>query len=433
MNILIAILNTLIQNFTNVGFMLYIAHTNLKKLFNFKFITSFLVYSVILFIIQSYDNHQLVIAIIGLFVMHILLLLINSECRLNTAVCIILFSYFITNLSQFVLVLLFILLKIPFNENNVSDPYLLILFTLNLMFIIIANHFLHFKKLADKFCDFSYVTTLFLIVSIIIYCLFTLMRTGFSLGLLISTGTTIIFFIIIGIFILLQSFHDMKRKQALKNYSAYMPIVNTMIDNIQKRQHLYNNRILSLSQLTNAYDNYDDLCNAINEITKIDNTQKYSYDFLHLENKLLAGLLFSKLSLAENKNLNIIFTICNYSYISKCTDYEIIDITGIIIDNAIEACTAGDTIYISIGNKQNNTDSNKFRITVENPGPVATDEFIKTIFTKRYTTKKDDFGHGLGLSIVNSIVKKYHGYISVFNTTHSETPDTTYLSIEIEL
>lgn len=101
MNILIAVLNTLIQNITNVGFMLYIAHTNLKKLFNFKFITSFLVYNVILFIIQSYDNHQLVIAIIGLFVMHILLLLINSECNLNNAVCVTLFSYFITNLSQF--------------------------------------------------------------------------------------------------------------------------------------------------------------------------------------------------------------------------------------------------------------------------------------------------------------------------------------------
>ena len=433
MNTLMTILNSFLQNITYIGFMLYLAHVNLKKLFNFKFIITFSIYSLALFFIQRYDNKQLMAAFVIVLIMYILMIYINSECNLNTSINIVLFGYFFVNIAQFIVLTFFVIFNFSFNENDITDPHTLILLILSLVFIIVANHLLHFKKLSDRFCNISYASSLFFIASIIIYCIFILIRTKFSFGILISTSITLILFTILGIFILLQSFQDMKRKQALQDYDTYMPIIDTMIDNIQKRQHLYNNRILSLSQLSNTYDNYEDLCTAINEITQIDSTHKYSYDFLHLENKLLAGLLFSKTLIAENKNLNIIVTLYNYNYNSKCTDSEIVDVSGILIDNAIEACSAGDNIYIWIGHKTNNNSENKFRITVENPGPIATDEFIHKIFSKRYTTKQEKSGHGLGLSIIKTITKKYYGNISIYNSTHNETPNINYLSIEIEL
>lgn len=433
MNTLITILNHSIQNMTYIGFMLYLANVNLKKLFNFKFILTFSIYNLIIFPIERHDNEQLMAAFITLLLIQIFMICINSECNLNHAVNIALFGYFFISIIQFILLIPFFIFGINIDENDPSDPLLLVVFTFTALLVIITSHLLPLKKWSDKFCDFSYISSLFLIASVILFCICILMRTGFSFGILFSTGTTLILFIILAVLIILQSIRDMKRKQALQDYDTYMPIIDTMIDNIQKRQHLYNNRILSLSQLSNTYDNYDDLCNAINEITHIDSSHKYSYDFLHLENKLLAGLLFSKISIAKSNNLNIIFNIYNYDYISECRDSEIVDIAGILIDNATEASSAGDNIYISIGHKNNNNDENKFRITVENPGPVVTDEFIRMIFAKRYTTKKEKAGHGLGLSIVKSLVKKYHGNISVYNSTHTETPDIRYLSIEIEL
>ena len=130
----------------------------------------------------------------------------------------------------------------------------------------------------------------------------------------------ILFAAVITILIILQSFDDMKRKHSLKDYSTYMPIVDEMIENIQKRQHLYNNQLLSLSQLTDSYDNYEDLCKAIKDITQMDDRHRYSYDFLHLNNKLLAGLLFSKVNAALKKDIQIIVTIFNYDYTSNCSD-----------------------------------------------------------------------------------------------------------------
>ena len=106
-----------------------------------------------------------------------------------------------------------------------------------------------------------------------------------------------------------------------------------------------------LSQLTDSYDNYEDLCKAIKDITQIDDRHRYSYDFLHLNNKLLAGLLFSKVNAALKKDIQIIVTIFNYDYTSSCSDMEIIDLAGVLIDNAIEACRPDDTIFISIGQR----------------------------------------------------------------------------------
>lgn len=173
-----------------------------------------------------------------------------------------------------------------------------------------------------------------------------------------------------------------------------MPIVDEMIENIQKRQHLYNNQLLSLSQLTDSYDNYEDLCKAIKDITQIDDRHRYSYDYLHLNNKLLAGLLFSKVNAALKKDIQIIVTIFNYDYTSNCSDMEIIDLAGVLIDNAIEACSPDDTIFISIGQRTDNIQSDSFRIKVENrdlPPQVNlyTISLLKNILPRQKKTDTD--------------------------------------------
>ena len=67
---------------------------------------------------------------------------------------------------------------------------------------------------------------------------------------------------------------------------------------------------------------------------------------------------------------------------------------------------------------------------IENDGYLANPEFINKIFKSGYTSKKNQEGHGLGLSILKSKIRKYNGDITVCTTYHDEK---TYLSIEVEI
>lgn len=430
---LIIILTLTIQNLTYIGFMIYLSEHSLKKLTSPKFLVSFCIYSVVLNYLQKHDNNQLMFAFLLMFAFYSLMIFINTRCTISQAINISIAGYFIVSCCQAVVMLALALLNLNFDENNAADPISTAILILSLFVLIILNKLFPITKFTDRFKNSSYFSSLFFLGSFILVAIFTSIKSSLSLGTLISTTANILFAAVITILIILQSFDDMKRKQSLKDYSTYMPIVDEMIENIQKRQHLYNNQLLSLSQLTDSYDNYEDLCKAIKDITQMDDRHRYSYDFLHLNNKLLAGLLFSKVNAALKKDIQIIVTIFNYDYTSSCSDMEIIDLAGVLIDNAIEACSPDDTIFISIGQRTDNIQSDSFRIKVENPGPAATSEFIHNIFTKKYTSKTDKDGHGLGLSIVKGIVKKYNGQISVENTTHTEIPDTRYLSIEVEI
>ena len=427
------ILTLTIQNITYIGFMIYLSEHSLKRLTSPKFLVSFCIYSVVLHYLQKHDNNQLMFAFLLMFAFYSLMIFINTRCTISQAINISIAGYFIVSCCQAVVMLALALLNLNFDENNAADPILTAILILSLFVLIILNKLFPITKFTDSFKNFSYFSSLFFLGSFILVAIFISIKSSLSLGTLISTTANILFAAVITILIILQSFNDMKRKQSLKDYSTYMPIVDEMIENIQKRQHLYNNQLLSLSQLTDSYDNYEDLCKAIKDITQIDDRHRYSYDFLHLNNKLLAGLLFSKVNAALKKDIQIIVTIFNYDYTSNCSDMEIIDLAGVLIDNAIEACSPDDTIFISIGQRTDNIQSDSFRIKVENPGPAATSEFIHDIFTKKYTSKTEKDGHGLGLSIVKGIVKKYNGQISVENATHTETSDIRYLSIEVEI
>lgn len=433
MRIIITVLATIIQNITFLGFMLYLANQNLQMLFRAKFLISFSAYSLFIFLIQRNDNNWIFCALIILFCAYTTVVFFNSNCKLSQCINCVLLGYLVVTLCQIIAILIFNLFHFKYDMNDISNPFTFGLMVLSFFILLILNKVFPIIKLANKFNHLSFITSLMLIGSFIIFCIFPLFFDDISLGIIIPTASTIVFLIIFAGIILSQGLADIKNKQIIKYYDTYMPILNEMIESIQKKQHLYNNQLLSLSQVIDLYDNYDDLYNHIKEIITLDTSNKYSYDFLHLDNKLLGGLLFSKIHSAEKKQIHLIVTIYNYAYISDCSNLEIVDLSGILIDNAIEASKPNDTIFISIGQKSNNSNNNKFKIKVENPGPAATSEFIHTIFTKKYTSKKNKSGHGLGLSIVRSSIKKYHGSIFIDNTTHNETPNVQYLSIEIEI
>lgn len=264
---------------------------------------------------------------------------------------------------------------------------------------------------------------------------------SFDLNMLISTTTTILIGIIFVIIFVYEEIQIQRKRQAFRDYSTYMPILDDMITLLRQRQHLYSNQLLSLSQLLEQESDYDTLCQTIQQIIQWSPTEKSSYAFLQLSNRLLAGLLYTKFQVATKLGITLEIRIDRYEYTSNCTELEIVDLTGILLDNAIEASQTGDTIYITIGADPDDTvtDSDHtevspgaaFHIQIENPAPILTTEQIQQMFAKNYTTKKN--GNGIGLYIVQKMVQKHKGAVYVYNTTPHKDTSKQYLCIEVTI
>lgn len=173
--------------------------------------------------------------------------------------------------------------------------------------------------------------------------------------------------------------------------------IPNLIQKVRDVQHGHNNMVQSLVHLTELELTNEDLRSLLKNYTQVIQKATLPSSFLQLENKLLAAHLYYKYCQAEDHGISIEFSILNPLCQSNANEFELVDAVGILIDNALESCQAGDTIYVTV-NAQRKDKNHTFGITVENPGPYADEAFLHNIFTKGYITKQPDSAqHGIGL------------------------------------
>lgn len=390
-----------------------------------KFLISYPICMAILYFCERISFINLYISLFLMFFSYILFIYINSSNNLHMCISASLLGYLLESLCQIIFIFLH---NIFIGSFNVDTP------TLKTSVIIILSGILFFLLMRIlpieqilKFVQTYFYLFLNCLVLMVCLLLFSYNIVSTDLNLYLSSDTILLLIVFLLISLVLYIFlTTIKEKQKIEIYETYLPILDNMIKNIRKRQHLYQNQISSIINLTHVQTNYDDLCTALTQFSEISETDKndVSLLFLHIENKLLASLLYCKVIDAQTQGKNVIPTITKYSYQSNCSAFEIVDIVGILLDNAIESDS--ENIYITIGNNS----SEKFSICIENDGYLANPEFINKIFKSGYTSKKNPEGHGLGLSILKSKIRKYNGDITVGTTYHDEK---TYLSIEVEI
>jgi signal transduction histidine kinase len=80
-----------------------------------------------------------------------------------------------------------------------------------------------------------------------------------------------------------------------------------------------------------------------------------------------------------------------------------------LITNAVQAMPEGGGLVLRTGTVA----PNLIRIEVRDTGVGIPAEHLQDIFNPFYTTKAPGQGTGLGLSVVHSILRRYHGDIRV--------------------
>lgn len=165
--------------------------------------------------------------------------------------------------------------------------------------------------------------------------------------------------------------HDMKQKLA---------VINMM----QK-----NNKIQEAIEFTNK---------CTDNISKTDMVIDVGNDFIN-------AILSTKLSLAKEKDINIICR--SSSDVSGIEDIDLCVLLGNILDNAIEACEKGTEKNIEVSIY---SDSTKLIITVIND----IDFSVLSDNPDLNTSKTDISSHGYGVKTIKSIAEKYNGQASFY-------------------
>ncbi len=149
---------------------------------------------------------------------------------------------------------------------------------------------------------------------------------------------------------------------------------------------------------------------------------------LKTANPAVNALLAAKMAEAERKGIDLRLQVKSDLRHITVPDWELCKVLSNIIDNAMTALSEDDrqqrkTITVDL-----TEDREQYVFEIANNGPAIPPEMQKNIFKYGVTSKKEE-GHGVGLAIVNKVIRESGGTISL-RSDEEETAFTISLQKE---
>ncbi|WP_211746985.1 GHKL domain-containing protein [Paenibacillus sp. Marseille-Q4541] len=222
-----------------------------------------------------------------------------------------------------------------------------------------------------------------------------------------------------------------KRSRQEKRVSAieqYLPVIDELVSEVRARQHEFHNKLLAIHSIVETAPTLPEARSQIATYTKDVMMQTEVREILQLDSKVIGGFLYTKMKIAELKKITITPHIHALFGPMKTEEHQLVEVLGVLIDNALEASYPGDEIMISVTQDQKQPFT---EIIVMNPHPPKSSLELMQMFTKGFTTKSQAHGaRGYGLYNVKQIVLQQKGKIITRNTEIEGVP---YLSIGVQL
>lgn len=201
-----------------------------------------------------------------------------------------------------------------------------------------------------------------------------------------------------------------QERKYIRMIEQYVPIVEELISQVRARQHEFNNRIMAIESAVSAAATLDEAKENVAALIKGISLSPRDRDLLVCDSKIIAGMLYGKVKHAEFLDISMELDFQGLFKKSATPETEWIEVIGILLDNALEAASAGDTVYLKTRREER-----YLELTVWNPAaPLSNTEFMK-LFGKGVTTKRDRSSHGFGLYNVLKLAERCHGKILARN------------------
>ncbi len=218
------------------------------------------------------------------------------------------------------------------------------------------------------------------------------------------------------IFLLNEENKTRQKTKELQMYQLYNQAFEETISTIRIRQHEFENHINAIKCMRYSIKNKEKLlsaqeqyCNDVLQESKIENLLK-----LKLEPALI-GFLYAKLTTAEEKGILVEYKIDPIEIAGRIKPYEMIELVGVLFDNAIEALghNGNKRIIMKLLNNENG-----FLLEIANLSRIYTNTEIEQFCVCGYSTKKNGNQHGIGLARVKEITNKVNATLLIKNQTY---------------
>lgn len=220
-----------------------------------------------------------------------------------------------------------------------------------------------------------------------------------------------------------------KKKAQLEMNKLYYDAYDQLILLVRERQHDMKNHINAILSLIYTTEDYEELIEKQKEYCGyvIEQNEKTKL-VLSSGNPLIAGFLYSKIREAESSHIIFDYRI-GLRKETAIPEYELVDMAGILLDNAIEALHDTDEenferkIYFFIGETEESID-----ILCANTSPRYEEDLTDHFFESGYSSKGQN--RGIGLAKLKRLVQNRNGTITVYN---EDRQNANYLTFEIKL
>lgn len=128
-----------------------------------------------------------------------------------------------------------------------------------------------------------------------------------------------------------------KLERELQEEKLQQSSYDKLIMDTRIRQHNFNNQIAAILGTHYVYTTYEDLVRAQDEWCQTAQRESRDIKLLRLENNALAGFLYQKGRDAERAGIRIIYSVHGGKWSPGIANYLLIEMLGILIDNAVEA------------------------------------------------------------------------------------------------
>lgn len=213
-----------------------------------------------------------------------------------------------------------------------------------------------------------------------------------------------------------EKFRKIAKEKEIELRNTYEEVHKQLIETIRKKQHDFNNQISAVYSLHIVAKDYDELVSMQRDYCgELLRDNRYSR-LLSGGSPIIIGFLYSKFMEAERKGCNIEFDVKIDKMICRIPQYKIVEILGILLDNAIEAVSNQDSkgIYVKV-----NEAANSIYIVVKNDSEIISrQEFVK--FTQPgYSTKGK--GRGTGLAKLVDMLKEHDCELNIYFEKNENT------------